>query len=352
VRSVTRRRRTPAGRPSRGPPDPVWQDAGVIVDWALYREGRRVPVDGDLRDAWEAACRTAHDFVWVGLFEPTAEELDDVARCFGLHPLSVEDAENAHQRPKLERYEGSSFFVFKTARYVDHDEVVSIGEVMLFIGERFLVSVRHGAAGNMGMVRKELEADEARLRLGPGAVVHCLADHVVDEYVATMHGVEEDIDQIQAQVFTSAKASHAERIFRLKREVLEFRQAVAPLADPLQELTTAHVPGVHEELRPYFRDVHDHVVKVADRLNAIDELLTSALNANVAQVAMRQNEDMRKISAWVAIVAVPTMVAGIYGMNFEHMPELEWRYGYPAVLALIVVVCWTLYRNFKHRDWL
>jgi magnesium transporter len=324
----------------------------VIVDWALYRDGRRLSLDGDLRDAWATACDSTRDWVWVGLYEPSAGELDDVARCFDLHPLAVEDAEVAHQRPKLERYAGSSFFVFKTARYVDHDEVVSIGEVMLFIGERFLVSVRHGAAGNMGMVRKELEGDPDRLRLGPGAVVHCLADRVVDEYVSTLHGVEEDIDQIQSQVFTSAKASHAERIFRLKREVLEFRQALVPLGDPLQELMTASVPGVSHELQPYFRDVHDHLVKVSDRLTAIDELLTSALNANVAQVAMRQNEDMRKISAWVAIVAVPTMVAGIYGMNFEHMPELEWRYGYPVVLAVIVVVCWALYRNFKRRDWL
>jgi magnesium transporter len=325
---------------------------GVIVDWALYRDGKRIPVHGDLRDAWSCACESEGDFVWVGLYEPTAEELDSVATCFDLHPLAVEDAEKAHQRPKFERFAGSSFFVFKTARYVDHDEVVAIGDVLLFIGERFLVSVRHGAAGNMGMVRKELEADPDRLRLGPGAAVHCLADRVVDEYVATLISVEEDIDQIQSQVFTTAKASHAERIFRLKREVLEFRQAVAPLEGPLEQLVATNVPGISPELRPYFRDVHDHLVKVADRLHGIDDLLSSALNANVAQVAMRQNEDMRKISAWVAIVAVPTMIAGLYGMNFEHMPELEWRYGYPFVLLVIAVACFALYRNFKRREWL
>jgi magnesium transporter len=324
----------------------------VIVDWALYRDGVRLRTVDDLDEAWACACSTPSDFVWIGLYEPTADELAMVADCFDLHPLAIEDAEVAHQRPKLEHYQGSSFFVFKTARYVDHDEVVAIGEVLVFFGERFLVSVRHGEAGNMGMVRKELEAEPERLRLGPGAIVHCLADRVVDEYVATLRGVETDIDEIQTQVFTTAKASHAERIFRLKREVLEFRQGVGPLADPLQELATVPVAGVDDELRPYFRDVHDHLVKVADRLTGIDELLTSALNANVAQVAMRQNEDMRKISAWVAIVAVPTMIAGLYGMNFEHMPELEWRYGYPLVLVVIVVACFALYRNFKRREWL
>jgi magnesium transporter len=326
----------------------------VIVDWALYRDGARVDSTEDLPDAWARACANEHptDFVWVGLFEPTAGELEKVARCFELHPLAVEDAETAHQRPKLERYGPSTLFVFKTARYVDHDEVVAIGEVLLFIGERFLVSVRHGDAGNMGMVRKELEADPERLRRGPGEVVHCLADRVVDEYVATLLGVETDIDEIQTQVFTTAKAAHGERIFRLKREVLEFRQAVVPLAEPLQLLMSEPLPGIDPALQPYFRNVHDHLLKVAERLKGIDELLTSALNANVAQVAMRQNEDMRKISAWVAIVAVPTMIAGIYGMNFQHMPELEWRYGYYLVLVVIVVACYALYRNFKRRDWL
>jgi magnesium transporter len=323
----------------------------VIVDWALYRDGVRIPTR-DLKHAWSCAGEAPGDFVWVGLYEPTAAELEQVTECFDLHPLAVEDAEMAHQRPKLEHFGLSSFFVFKTARYVDNQEVVAIGEVLLFIGERFLVSVRHGDAGNMGKVRKELEADPSRLRLGPGAAVHCLADHVVDEYVATLRDVETDIDEIQSEVFTSAKAAHGERIFRLKREVLEFRQAVLPLADPLQELVTEAVPGVDEELRPYFRDVHDHLLKVSDRLRAIDELLSSALNANVAQVAMRQNEDMRKISAWVAIVAVPTMIAGLYGMNFEHMPELQWRYGYPFVLVIIAVACFALYRNFKRREWL
>jgi magnesium transporter len=326
----------------------------VIVDWALYREGQRVQPVPDVRAAWARACADEHptDFVWVGLYEPTDEELQQIAECFDLHDLAVEDAANAHQRPKLERYGPSSLFVFKTARYVDHEEVVALGEVLLFIGSRFLVSVRHGDAGNMGLVRKELEADPDRLRRGPGEVVHCLADRVVDEYVATLIGVETDIDEIQSQVFTTAKASHAERIFRLKREVLEFRQAVVPLEQPLHQLMTEPLPGITAELQPYFRNVHDHLVKVADRLRGVDELLTSALNANVAQVGMRQNEDMRKISAWVAIVAVPTMIAGIYGMNFEHMPELGWRYGYYLVLAVIVLACYALYRNFKRRDWL
>jgi len=323
----------------------------MIVDCAVYEDGVRTHGHLDLDDA-ARAMKQDGTFVWIGLKEPSAAELAEVAATFNLHDLAVEDAEHAHQRPKLERYGASTLLVCKTARYVDHDEIVSLGEVLLFLGEGFVVSVRHGDAGDMGQVRAALEADPERLAQGPGAVAYALVDRVVDEFAEALRGVEEDIDEIQAQVFDGPSAAHAQRIFKLKREVLEFRQAAVPLGEPLDQLTRTSPPGFGEELRPYFRDVHDHLIRTTSRLTAIDELLTSALDVNVAQVGMRQNEDMRKISAWVAIAAVPTMLAGVYGMNFKHMPELESTWGYPAILTVMVGACLALYRNFKHRDWL
>jgi len=323
----------------------------VIVDCAAYEHGKRRALACTLDEAFDAQ-GDDDTFVWIGLLEPTEEELATVATTFGLHPLAVEDALHAHQRPKLERYGDHSLLVFKTARYVDRDEVIALGEVLLFVGDNFVISVRHGDAGNMGEIRKRLEARPERLALGPGVVVYELADRVADEFIDALVSMEADIDEIQAEVFAGPKASHAGRIFGLKREVLEFRQAAVPLVDPIDQLVRSLPPGFVAELQPYFRDVHDHVVRASQRLTAIDELLSSALDANVAQVSMRQNEDMRKISAWAAIVSVPTAIAGVYGMNFEHMPELGWKLGYPMVIILIASICGWLYRNFKRRDWL
>ena len=317
----------------------------MIVDRARYVDGVRLPL--------EAACRDDRQpgFVWVGLFRPTPDELTQVSEEFDLHPLAVEDAEHAHQRPKLEHYHDSWFLVVKTVEYLGHEVGVGVGEVMLFIGDCFVVSVRHGRGGDMGEVRRELEAEPARLADGPWEVVHTLVDRVVDEYEVVVRRIEDDISDIQARVFDQPRAAHAGRIFLLKREILEFRQAVTPLEDPVLRLAADDSPA-GTELQHYFRDIHDHLRRVIERLMTLDDLLTSALHVNVAQVGMRQNEDMRKISAWVAIVAVPTMVAGVYGMNFEHMPELEWTYSYPVVVTTTVILCYALYRNFKRRDWL
>ena len=297
------------------------------------------------------AARADGGFVWIGLHEPTGDEFASVAEAFDLHPLAVEDAIHAHQRPKLERYGDSLFMVFKPARYVDAEEVVVVGQIMVFLGSEFVVTVRHGESPELADVRRMLEEDPTRLDWGPGSVLHAIADKVVDDYAAVMVGLDDDIDQIEQEVFAGPKPTHAERIFKLKREVLDFRRAVDPLEAPLAELT-AGVKPVDERSVEYFRNVHDHVLRASEHLAGLDALLDSALNANVAQVGMRQNEDMRKISAWVAIIATPTMIAGIYGMNFEHMPELEWVVGYPLVLAVMVLVCIFLYRNFKRRDWL
>lgn len=316
----------------------------------MYVDGCRDQHVRELDDALVEARRRG-GFVWLGLHEPNAEEFAGVARMFALHPLAVEDAIHAHQRPKLEQYGNSVFVVLKPARYVDAQEVVDVSQVMVFLGEDFVVTVRHGRTDALADVRDLLDRDSEKLAWGPTSVLYAIADHVVDDYALVMRGLDVDIDEIEQQVFSGAKAAHAERIFKLKREVLDFRRAVEPLEPALAELAGG-VPPIDARSTEYFRDVQDHVLRVADRLSALDALLDSALNANVAQVAMRQNEDMRKISAWVAIIALPTLIAGIYGMNFEHMPELRWRFGYPLVLLFMVGCCLALHRSFKRRGWL
>jgi magnesium transporter len=322
----------------------------VIIDCAVYRNGRR---EGGRHTPEEAlaAARRCEGFVWLGLHEPVEGEFDEVASALGLHPLAVEDAVHAHQRPKLERYGDTLFVVFKPARYVDDEEVIEIGQVMVFVGKEFVVTVRHGEAAALGTLRSSLAEAPERLGWGPAAVLYAIADKIVDDYSEVTGKLDEDIDEIEQEVFAGPSARHAERIFKLKREVLDFRRAVEPLEPALAALATGLQP-LDARANDYFRDVHDHVLRVADRLTGLDALLDSALNANVAQVGMRQNEDMRKISAWVAIIAMPTMIAGIYGMNFDHMPELDWLLGYPTALVLMALSCYLLYRNFKRRNWL
>ena len=322
------------------------------MDVGVYERGERVGGECSVAAAAARAGATADGFAWIGLVEPSDDELAELADVWNQHPLAVEDAIHAHQRPKLDRYGDTIFVVLKTARYIDHNEVFEFGEVMLFVSREAVITVRHGQGCDLPAIRRQLEADPQRLAIGPSEVLLAIADHVVDGYEDTVAAVESDIDEIQSDVFAGPSARHAERIFKLKREVLEFRQAVLPLAAPTRLLAEGHLAPIPADCRPYFANVHDHVARAGGRVEAIDALLDGALHANVAQVGMRQNEDMRKISAWVAIVSIPTMIAGIYGMNFEHMPELESRFGYPAVLAVIVLACYVLYRNFKRRDWL
>jgi len=323
----------------------------VIIDCAVYGNGRRLErpkqVPGVRADAADAG-----GFAWVGLVEPTVQEFDAVRREFDLHELAVDDAVGAHQRPKLEIYGDTLFLVVKTARYLGPDELVDIGEVMVFVGSDFVITVRHGDAGGLGHVREQLELQPALLALGPGAALHAIVDRIVDAYDAVVDGVLEDIEEAEAEVFSPQGANPVERIYRLRREVLEFARATGPLRPALRELTQPGVPNIDEQLIPYFRDVADHAARVGDQVEGFGSLLAGALQANLTQVSVRQNEDMRRISAWVAIIAVPTAVAGIYGMNFEHMPELGWRFGYPAVLLLIAAVCLTLYVKFRRSGWL
>ena len=324
----------------------------MIVDCALYRRGHREAVEGDLGKALTVARSDGDSFIWIGLHDPTEAELAKVAGEFGLHPLAVEDAVKAHQRPKVEDYEDSLFVVLKTVRYDEPSQQVDLGDVMLFMGDSFVVTVRHGQARALKDVRRRLEVDEHLLDCGPSAVLYAVCDAVVDDYSRIAFAVEEDIEEVEERVFSPDRSNAAARIYNLKREVIEFRRAARPLIGPMDRLATGQVRHVHEQLRPFFRDVADHVVRVSEQVDGFDDLLGSVLNANLAQVAVQQNSDMRRISAWVAIVAVPTMIAGIYGMNFDHMPELHWRYGYPLALGGMAVICLGLYRAFKRSGWL
>lgn len=324
----------------------------MIVDCAVYEDGRRRAEDLDLDQAYRATQTGNGTFVWIGLRDPTQEEFDAVAREFYLHELAVEDAVKAHQRPKLEEYEGTLFIVLKTAKYHDDTETVEIGEINLFVGDGFLVSVRHGGPSPLNEVRDQIEAHPEMLRCGPGAVMHAIVDRVVDDYEPVLTGIEDDIDQVEEDVFSPDRTNPTERIYKLKREVLSMHRATAPLIDPLHRLASGDTPHVGDEMREYFRDVYDHVARANDTVEGQREMLNGILDANTAQVSVRQNDDMRRISAWVAIAAVPTLLAGIWGMNFQHMPELGWRYGYPMALALIAAVMFTLYRLFKRAGWL
>ncbi|MFC9427757.1 magnesium and cobalt transport protein CorA [Streptomyces sp. NPDC056987] len=336
----------------------------AVVDCAVYRDGERVREDPCLtpREAM-LRVREGGGFAWIGLHEPTEAEFAGIAAEFGLHPLAVEDAVHAHQRPKLERYDDTLFTVFKTIHYVDHaeltatSEVVETGEVMCFTGRNFVITVRHGGKGSLRSLRHRLESDSELLAKGPSAVLHSIADHVVDGYIAVAAAVQDDIDEVEIDVFSAPakggpRGSDAGRIYQLKREVLEFKRAVSPLLRPMQLLSERPMRLIDPDIQKYFRDVADHLAQVHEEVIGFDELLNSILQANLAQASVAQNEDMRKITSWAAIIAVPTAVCGVYGMNFEHMPELQWRYGYPLVLGVIITTCVAIHRTLKRNGWL
>jgi magnesium transporter len=328
----------------------------MIVDCAVYEDGIRQAGDLELHEAYEAGCHRngdGHDrFVWIGLREPTEEEFDSVAREFHLHELAVEDAIKAHQRPKIEVYDESLFVVLKTARYHDDTETVEIGEILVFVGGGFVVTVRHGSPSELHEVRLKTEQRAELLRCGPGAVLHAIIDRVVDDYEPVLAGIEDDIEELEQEVFSAERTNPTERIYKLKREVLEMHRATAPLVDPLDKLASGYYENIHEDIHEYFRDVYDHVLRANETVEGFREMLNGILDANAAQVGVRQNDDMRKISAWVAIAAVPTAICAIYGMNFDNMPELHWTFGYPAALLVIALICVLLYRNFKRVGWL
>jgi len=323
----------------------------VIVDCAQYHEGsRRQSGTLSIEDAAREA-REGDGFVWLGLHEPEDEELNRVGEAFGLHELALEDALVAHQRPKLEDYGDGFFVVLKTARYDDEREEVDFGEINLFLGAGYVITVRHGAASGLGEARRRLEARPDLIDAGPAAAAWAILDQVVDDYEPVTEGIDNDISEVEDQVFAN-RGDSTQRIYFLKREVIEFHRAVRPLLGPLESLESGRIVQVDEGIRRFFRDVADHARRVDEQLLAHRELLTGVLEANLALISVRQNEVVRSISAWAAIIAVPTFIASIYGMNFERMPELGWDVGYPIALALMAVSIFLLYRFFKRIDWL
>jgi magnesium transporter len=343
------------GVPVRPIPVPL---SAYVVDCAVYVGGKRLPGRWTHIEAIKEVRKRHEGFVWIGLHEPDSDQIQGIADTFGLHELAVEDALEAHQRPKLERYDDTLFLVVKTVRYVEHEspttanEIVETGELMVFLGRDFVITVRHGNHSGLARLRRELDDDPERLQLGPAAVVHAIADHVVDHYLDVTGRIENDIDVMEAQVFAPRSQVSAEQIYLMKREVLELRRAVMPLATPIQRLAEGYTRLVPDEVRSYFRDVADHLTTVSERVAAFDELLSTLVDATVAKISLQQNTDMRKITSWAAIITVPTMIAGIYGMNFDYLPELHWKFGYPLVITVILAICLLLYRIFRKNGWL
>jgi magnesium transporter len=326
----------------------------VIVDCAHYSDGRR---QHDERISLEEAAQLARqsgagEFVWVGLHEPDAGTLSQLQELFDLHELAVEDAGRPHQRPKIEDYDASWFIVLKTAHYDEDKEEVLFGEIHLFAGPGYVITVRHGPGSELSPARARLEARPDLLKLGPAAAVWAVVDKVVDDYAPVVDGIEDDIEEVEDDVFNDDNPAPTQRIYHLKREVIEFHRAVWPLLAPLDSLQRGAYVAIPEELQRFFRDVYDHARRADEQVNSQRELLTSVLEANLALVSVTQNEVIKRISSVAAIVAVPTFIASVYGMNFEHMPELDSRFGYPLALAAMALCAAGLAVFFRRIRWI
>jgi len=321
----------------------------MIVNCAVYADGRKVgAVETD--DISEIL-KFPGQFVWIGLHDPDEPLLRKMQEEFTLHDLAIEDALRAHQRPKVEEYGDSLFVVLRTA-YLE-GAAIELGETHVFLGPRYVVSVRHGASMPYRDVRTRCEATPALLRKGPGFVLYALMDFVVDQYFPIVEALEEQLEVLEEEIFGGTFSSATtQQVYALKRDLVTFKRAVSPLVDVCNRLTRFDVALIPEDVRVYFRDVYDHVVRINETIDTMRELLTTALEANLSLIAVRQNEDLKKLAAWAAILAVPTMIAGIYGMNFDFMPELHWRLGYPFACALMLTICATLYWWFKKSKWL
>ena len=323
-------------------------DSPVIVDRAIYVDGRRTETPDALEETYEV-CRKRGGLAWIGLYEPDEEEFSTVAGEFELHSLTVEDAIEAHQRPKLERYGDTTFVVLKPARYVDETETVEFGEIHVFVGSDFVITVRHGKASALDGVRERLESEPDLLRRGSVAVLYAIMDEVVDDYAPVVEGLENDIDEIETEVF-GGKPEVSRRIYQLSREVIQFQRATKPLTGSLSSLLEDE--RLDPELRRYLRDVQDHLLRVTEQIDGFRELLSSVLSVNLTLAGINQSDQTKKISAWAAVLFAPTLIAGIYGMNFDYMPELHWLLGYPFALALMLFVALGLHFVFKKHGWL
>ena len=373
VKSVLRRALTPPQPPSAATPPPPLAPApsdpsevASVVQAALYRDGVRVSSPATLADTFRELREERDGMAWIGLARPTESELLSLAEEFDLHPLSVEDAMEAHQRPKLERYGDTLFVVLRAARYLDAPEEVDFGELHVFVGPDFVITVRHGAAPDLSAVRRRMEETPELLALGPEAVLYAILDAVVDGYAPVVSGVQNDIDEIETEVFRG-DPEVSRRIYELSREMVEFQRATRPLVGMLHGLMAGFAKyETDEELQRYLRDVADHVTHTSERVDGFRQALTEILTVNatlvtqqqnaemraLAEAGFEQNEEIKRISSWAAILFAPTLVGTIYGMNFTHMPELHWVFGYPFAIALMAAVCTSLYVIFKRRDWL
>ncbi|QEV21044.1 magnesium and cobalt transport protein CorA [Streptomyces alboniger] len=345
---------------------PAGREAGSVVQAALYRDGVRVATPSSLADTFRELREQRDGMAWIGLARPTEAELLSLAAEFDLHELAVEDALEAHQRPKLERYGETLFVVLRAARYLDAPEEVDFGELHVFVGPDFVITVRHAAAPDLSGVRRRMEETPDLLKLGPEAVLYAILDAVVDGYAPVVAGVQNDIDEIETEVF-SGDPEVSRRIYELSREMVEFQRATRPLVGMLHQLMAGFAKyGTDEELQRYLRDVADHVTHTSERADGFRQALTDILTVNatlvtqqqnaemraLAEAGFEQNEEIKKISSWAAILFAPTLVGTIYGMNFENMPELKWVAGYPFAILLMAGVCVSLYFIFKRRDWL
>jgi magnesium transporter len=326
----------------------------VIVDCAHYKDGVRQHEDSLTPEEAAEARRNAGqgEFVWIGLHEPEAGDLDQLQELFGLHELAVEDAQVAHQRPKIEDYGGDSFIVLRTAHYHEDQEEVHFGEVHMFAGPGYAITVRHGQGSELASARKRLEARPDLVKLGAASAVWAVLDKVVDDYIPVVDAMESDVEEVEKDVFDDDIPAPTARIYHLKREVIEFHRAVWPLLAPLASLEAGTDERIPNELLSFFRDVADHARRVDEQVNSQRELLTSVLQANLALVSVNQNDVVKKISAIAGIVALPTFIASVYGMNFDNMPELHWQYGYPLVIGVMALCVVVTVAFFRRIDWL
>lgn len=321
----------------------------MIIDCAIYRNGEREDTSHDVNSLESALASLAdkNDSIWIGVFEPTAAELAQIAGPLKLHPLAVEDAVEAHQRPKVERYDDHLFMSIKTVTYANDD--IQTAEINVFLGTNYLLTVRHGKGHDLRAVRRRAETQDHELEHGPTAALYAVVDSVVDDYQDVAAELELDVQEVETSVFSNIRTNDSSRIYRLKRETLEFRRAVMPLREPVNRFVAGAMP---EDARPYFRDIGDHLSRVAESIDATDHLLDNALHAHIAHLSIQQNDDMRKLAAGATLFAVPTAIAGIYGMNFRHMPELNWTLGYPLVVGGMLVLCAYIVSRFKKSGWL
>ena len=322
----------------------------MIVDHAVYVDGQRTAEPSSLEETYETQ-RQRGGISWIDLYEPTEEELSSVAEEFELHRLAVEDAMEAHQRAKLERYGETLFFVLKAVSYNDEPETIELSEAHVFLGKEFVFTVRHGEIPALNEARRRLESESELLSRGPEAILYAIMDQIVDNYGPVIEGVRIDIEQIEEEVY-QGKTGVSRRIHELSGEVFQFQRATIPLEEALKRLVEGDEHPIDDEVKRHLRDIHDHVVRESEQIEGFRERLSGILNVNLSLIGVRQNDQNKKISAWAAIVAVPTVIAGIYGMNFEYMPELGWPFGYPLALGAMALICVVLYVAFKRAEWL